>query len=115
MATFDLDWKPKPVLDEFDRRLVDGLNTLGRRCVQTAFPITPWLTGRLARSLRYEVLEGLDSGKLELVWGSFDVPYAFEQEVGTSRRSGRHFLRRAADIEYPKLREYISKGNSDVL
>lgn len=78
-------------------------------CVKEAKkrPKMPVVTGTLQGSIAMKSPKVTDKqvvGK----WGSFDVNYAFVQEVGAKGRSGRRFLRDAADKEYPKLGKRIA-------
>ena len=63
----------------------------------------PVKTGTLQGSIAFTPAKR-DKSSVNAAWGSFDVNYAFYQEVSR----GRRFLRDAAAQEYPKLGDRIA-------
>ena len=66
-----------------------ALEEAGRACAEAAKARAPVRTGRLRDSIRWTVVS--DGGDLLAAVGT-DVPYAAAQELGTSKRPGKHYL-----------------------
>lgn len=60
-------------------------------------------TGALEGSIRMEPARQVGPRRFRGVFGSFGVFYAIFQELGTRYIRAGHFLRGAADVEFPKL------------
>ena len=97
-------------------------------CVTDAKPNTPFITGALSRSIRFDPAKE-EGNTVVGVWGSFDINYALAVEMGNARLVGpeplggeddsrfgvggnfdtgfnhgkNNFLRGAADSKYPEL------------
>ena len=76
-----------------------ALEEAGRACAEAAKARAPVRTGRLRDSIRWTVVS--DGGDLLAVVGT-DVPYAAAQELGTSKRPGKHYLAAGAAEAWKK-------------
>jgi hypothetical protein len=61
------------------------------------------VTGALEGSIRMEPARRVSATRYRGKFGSFDIAYAIYQELGTRFIAAGHFLRNAADAEFPKL------------
>ena len=78
-------------------------------CVRKAVPRAPIEYGTLRRSIKIGVPVEGERG-VRILWGSFDVNYALYQERGTGMITGKFYLKRSADDEYPKFGERIKEA-----
>lgn len=106
-----LNWKGDEVFKRVQEACAEGIEITMAECVKEAKqrPRMPFLTGALQGSIAMRSPK-VTKQKVEGKWGSFDVNYAFFQEVGFRGRPGRRFLRDAADQEYPKLAGRIKEA-----
>ena len=112
MAT-QVEWRGAQVLDKLLKAMKDGIEeTMGEGVLKAKRRppngTMPYLTGTLYDSIRFKPAE-IRRNEVVGYWGSFDVNYAIYQETGTSRISGKYFLRNAADEEYPHLKGRIAR------
>ena len=105
---FRLDWKGDQIKDRLLNAARQGIDETMAAGVNTAKPLTPWVTGTLRRSIKIRPAR-IEGDRAIGLWGSFDVNYAIYVETGTRGRPGVNMLRRAADQEYPKLPDRIRK------
>jgi len=118
-AAYKLDWNGPAVKKAAIDAMAIGMTEVMSEAVVDA-KRTPDEGGTMP--FRFGFLQGsiqmrppvLDGGKLVGYWGSFDIPYARHQELGTQTgvdkrgifRTGiteKRFLRNAADTWYPTL------------
>jgi hypothetical protein len=104
-----LDWNG----DSIQRRTEDavklGMNMTITACLEEAKSLVNVRTGTLQRSLRTTGAKETRDG-IEGEWGSFDVDYAFWQEVLPRTRGGKAYLRPSADRHYPSLADNIRRA-----
>ncbi|MBQ3638608.1 MAG: HK97 gp10 family phage protein [Clostridia bacterium] len=79
--------------------ILRALEEAGRACAEAAKARAPVRTGRLRDSIRWTVVS--DGGDLLAAVGT-DVPYAAVQEIGTSKRPGKHYLAAGAAEAWKK-------------
>lgn len=91
---------------QLDRAIEKGMNATLADAVDTAMPLTPVDTGTAQGSIRFEPVKWQGS-RLVGEFGSYNVDYFLWLEIGTRYMTGRHILRRAADLEFPKLGDNI--------
>lgn len=106
MAGFKLDWKGNGVKSRKDQAAKDGIDMITAAAVTEAQRLAPRRTGFMANTIESQKARVM-SGRITGRWGNWTADYTLAQEVGARGRPGRYFLRRAADAEYPKLRERI--------
>ena len=105
---FRMDWRGDRFSDRAYNASRTAIDQTTQSCVPLAKAETPVITGTAQGSIRTEdarifrrqhIVEGR--------WGSFDVNYFIWLEIGGRGRTGIFMLRRAADREYPRLRDRI--------
>lgn len=89
-----------------EKGIIKGMNATLADSVDTAMPFTPVVTGTAQGSIRFEPVKWID-GRLVGEFGSYNVDYFKWLELGTRYMVGLHILRRAADLEFPKLGDNI--------
>ena len=60
-------------------------------CVTDAKPNTPFITGALSRSIRFNPAKA-EGNTVVGVWGSFDINYALAVETGNASLAGPNLL-----------------------
>jgi hypothetical protein len=100
-----LHWKGDEVLREVKAAEIIGVNKTMGACVTTAKMLVNVDTSLLQGSIRSEPAIPFGTGVVGH-WGSFDVSYAFWQEVLPEPR-GKAYIRPAADAHYPRLAGFI--------
>jgi len=88
--------------DKVETAVKKAMNETTGLCVQSAMGLVHVKTATLQGSIQAKDTEKDDDGMLVARWGSFNVNYAYWQEVLPPPR-GKPYLRPSADIEYPKL------------
>lgn len=108
--TFRLDWRGVMLQQQIDSATQAGLEETAAACIAPAKSRTPVRTGILQGSIKVDE-EGAKrtDGGWSVLWGSFDVNYAYFVETGTGRTHARAMLRTASDQEYPSLPERIQR------
>jgi hypothetical protein len=100
-----LDWRGKQVKAHMHEAARLAIDETTASCVGPAKDRVHVKTRILQGSIQFRPAEQ-KGNRITGLWGSFDVNYAFWQEVLPEPR-GRAYLRPAADQEYPKLWERI--------
>lgn len=111
MAVSLMPWKRvdpiAPVLQErLNNAILAGIDDTTAAAAISAKQNHPtWknVTGTLEGSIRMDTAEQVAPGRFRGRFGSFDVFYAIYQELGTRYIAAGHFLRNAADLEFPKI------------
>jgi hypothetical protein len=104
-----LEWNGDKVADKVKAAQKQGLLRTVSDCLEDAKDLVHIRTGTLQRSIKTEGVQE-DKEGLSILWGSWDVNYAFWQEVLPESKGGKAYLRPSADKNYPKLGEYIRKS-----
>lgn len=97
-----LDWKGKQVTANVEKAVGAGLRETGAELVLLAALFAPRDTGFMANTMMATDVKK-DARGYYLQWGNWTAAYTIWQEIGSNGRPGRFFLRRSADIAYPKL------------
>lgn len=107
---FRLDWRGVMLQQQINSAMQAGLEETAAACIAPAKQRTPVRTGILQGSIKVDD-DGAQrkDGGWSVLWGSFDVNYAYFVETGTGRTHARAMLRSAADQEYPSLHERIQR------
>lgn len=104
-----LEWRGDEVRDKVRQAQKRGVNIIIERCLREAKDLVHVRTGTLQRSLKTPGAKETRDG-VEAQWGSFDVEYAFWQEVLPPEKGGKAYLRPSADRHYPELGDAIRKA-----
>jgi hypothetical protein len=114
-----LEWNGDKIAEKMKAAQREGImRTLGvwsgeqgSGCIPEAKELVHYQYGTLQRSIKMD-----DKGVVftntgaEVLWGSFDVNYAFWQEVLPTEKGGKKYLRPSADKHYPQLADNIRKA-----
>lgn len=109
-VAFHLEWKGPNVRRDLDRAIADGMNdTTAAAAIRAKGNHPGWnnVTGVAEGSIRGDPARKTGRG-WHALFGSFDVDYFIWLEIGARGRSGDRTIRRAADIEFPKLPDRIA-------
>jgi hypothetical protein len=104
-----LEWNGDEVKRRMKRAQVTGVNMTITECLEEAKKLVHYRTGTLQRSIKTEGAKETKDG-VEAEWGSFDVNYAFWQEVLPPEKGGKAYLRPSADRHYPGLGDNIRRA-----
>lgn len=102
-AGYKLDWKGDSVLARISSAAQKGIDETMAECVLAAQITAPRDTGVMATNIRIISRAKKVRTRLAGHWGNDTQSYTLWQEIGSRGRAGRYFLRRAKDVEYPKL------------
>jgi hypothetical protein len=105
VTAFRLTWKGPNVQRDLDRAIEGAMNdTTAAAAIQAKRNHSGWrnVTGTAEGSIRGQPARKSGRGWSAL-FGSFDVDYFIWLEIGARGRAGDRTLRRAADVEFPKL------------
>lgn len=97
-----LAWRGDQVRSHVERAVLAGMDETMAACVLQAKGLVRVKTAVLQGSIQMRPAEFRGAVAIGL-WGSFDVNYAIWQEIGTSRMTGKPYLRPSADAQYPRL------------
>ncbi len=103
-----LNWKGRQVVAHVEQACILGLKMTGSNLLIESKSLVHYDTGDLSRSIQMRAPKK-ESGKIYMLWGSFDINYAFWQEVLPLPR-GKAYLRPSADKWYPTLPRNIAKA-----
>ena len=109
-----LDYFGNQIKTRVDKSTRIAMQLVVRKCVRNAKENAPFKSGRLKKSIRMvEKTSVVDffRRKKTITWGSFGVPYAIWQEMGTTKMEGKWFLRNAANKFYPSVIKEVAKIN----
>lgn len=106
-----LKWYGDELKAKKDKAVDWAMKTIMADCVRDAKvqPPMPVKTATLQGAIQMRTPEKVNGIWVGL-WGSWNVLYAFFQEMGTIFMKGKFFLRRAADKNYPRLGGKIKEG-----
>lgn len=105
----NVEWNGDEVKRNIKAAQKQGLLRTVSDCLTDAKDLVHVRTGTLQRSIKTEGVKE-DREGLSILWGSWDVKYAFWQEVLPEEKGGKAYLRPSADKNYPKLQSYIRKS-----
>lgn len=103
-----IDWRGDEVKKKALAATVMGMKQTMSDCLTTAKDRVHIRTGTLQRSIKMRAPEIRGSDVVGL-WGSWDVNYAFWQEVLPLEKGGKPYLRPAADEHYTHLGKNIRR------
>lgn len=105
-----LNWLGPMVAGKVHSAVERGLTATAAQCVAAAMQNAPVDTGALRSDITFQPAQTDASGQHSIQWGNFVINYALWQEIGSQGRTGRYYLRRAADSQYPHLKGNIRKA-----
>lgn len=102
-------WDADKLISRLDRAVADGIDMTTAAAVTHAQTLAPRDTGFMATTIESRPAQR-KGGRMTGQWGNWTALYTLWQEIGARGRSGRYFLRRAADAQYPLLVKRIREA-----
>ena len=103
------DWKGGSVKHKAMAAAQRGVNVVMGKCVISAKDLVHVQYAVLQGSIRLEPAT-IQGDRVVGQWGSFDVGYAFWQEVLPASRGGKPYLRPSASKYYPTLKVEVKRA-----
>ena len=107
-AAFKLTWQGRDVEVAVNKATVEGMVETLEACVVLGKVNAPVDTGALRDDISFDPPQERER-RITARWGNRFIYYSIFQEIGTSRNPAVRYLQRAADVEYPKLKDRIKK------
>lgn len=105
---FSFTYNDKVIEKQVEEAAKQGVNETMAACILIAKRLTPVVTGTAQGSIAIQEFAARKGRLILGLWGSRLVLYFIWLEIGARGRPGIMMLRRAADLEYPKLAERIA-------
>jgi hypothetical protein len=103
VSTFKItSWHGDRIASDTRKATQQGIDETTQAAVLMAQEMAPRDTGFMASTIEAQPAV-VESGRVVGRWGNWTALYTLWQEIGARGRTGRYFLRRAADAEYPNL------------
>lgn len=90
--------------EKIQQALIDGLDAVGRDAASTAARFAPYKTGALRNSITNAV-----NPEEPAAYIGTNLDYAVYQEFGTSRISGKHFLKAGATLHAADYQKWLQQ------
>lgn len=105
---YRLEWRGDAIVKAVEEASRRALDETTQACVLQVqnWAGTPHDTGFMKQT--FATIAARNTGTRWVAWwGNWIADYTIWQEIGARGRPGRYFIRRAKDIEYPKLPQRV--------